>query len=65
MIHGIHQQIQQLNKMVLDYCIFHVYSEAQGYMKYLQDASTLYRPMALPVMLAVASFGLVAYKKRM
>jgi len=47
---NITEQIEQLNKMVLDYCIFHVYSEAQGYMKYLQDASTLYRPMALPVM---------------
>ena len=47
---NISQQIQQLNNMVLDYCIFHVYSEAQGYMKYLQDASNMYKPMALPVM---------------
>jgi hypothetical protein len=47
---NIPQQIQQLNKMVLDYCIFHVYSEAQGYMKYLQDASSMYIPMSLPVL---------------
>jgi hypothetical protein len=42
-------QIEQLNKMVLDYCIFHVYSEAQGYMKYLQDVSTLAVPMSNPI----------------
>ena len=47
---NITEQITQLNNMVLDYCIFHVYSEAQGYMKYLQDASNMYKPMALPVM---------------
>jgi type 1 glutamine amidotransferase len=42
-------QIEQLNQMVLDYCIHHVYSEAQGYMKYLYDVSTLVVPMANPV----------------
>lgn len=42
-------QIQQLNQIVLDYCIFHVYSEAQAYMKYLYDVSTLAVPMATPV----------------
>ena len=42
-------QIEELNKIVLDYCIFHVYSEAQGYMKYLYDVSTLAVPMATPV----------------
>lgn len=42
-------QIQQLNQIVLDYCIFNVYSEAQGYMKYLYDVSTLAVPMATPV----------------
>jgi len=43
-------QIEELNQIVLDYCIFHVYSEAKGYMKYLYDASTLVVPMATPVM---------------
>lgn len=46
---NISGQIQELNKIVLDYCIFHVYSEAQGYMKYLYDVSTLAVPMATPV----------------
>jgi hypothetical protein len=45
-----HQQITQLNKIVLDYCIQQVYSEAQGYMKYVDDASTLVVPLAHPVM---------------
>ena len=36
--------------MVLDYCIHHVYGEAQGYMKYLHDVSTLAVPLATPVM---------------
>lgn len=46
---NITQQIQQLNKMVLNYCIQQVYSEAQGYMKYIDDASTLVVPIAHPV----------------
>ena len=44
------QQITQLNKTVLEYCIQQVYSEAQGYMKYVDDASTLVVPLAHPVM---------------
>lgn len=44
------QQITQLNKLVLDYCIQQVYSEAQGYLKYVDDASTLVVPLAHPVM---------------
>lgn len=48
----ISQQIFELNKIVLDYCIFNVYSEAQGYMKYLTDVSTLAVPLAPPVMTA-------------
>jgi hypothetical protein len=46
----ISNQIAELNKMVLDYCIQQVYSEAQGYMKYLDDASTLVVPISHPVM---------------
>ena len=44
------QQISALNKIVLDYCIQQVYSEAQGYMKYVSDVSTLVVPIAHPVM---------------
>ena len=42
-------QIQQLNQMVLDHSIPKVYGEAQGYIKYLHDASTLVVPLASPV----------------
>jgi len=44
------QQISALNKIVLDYCIQQVYGEAQGYMKYVSDVSTLVVPIAHPVM---------------
>ena len=47
---NISQQVAELNKMVLDYCIQQVYSEAQGYMKYINDVSTLVVPIAHPVM---------------
>jgi hypothetical protein len=47
---SISEQITELNKIVLNYCIQQVYSEAQGYMKYLDDASTLVVPIAHPVM---------------
>jgi len=46
---NIQQQIEELNKIVLNYCIQQVYSEAQGYMKYIDDASTLVVPIAHPV----------------
>ena len=44
------EQIVELNKIVLNYCIQQVYSEAQGYMKYVDDISTLVVPIAHPVM---------------
>jgi hypothetical protein len=47
---NVSQQIIQLNKMVLDYAIQQVYGEAQGYLKYIDDASTLVVPLAHPVM---------------
>jgi hypothetical protein len=46
---NISKQIAELNKIVLNYCIQQVYSEAQGYMKYVDDASTLVVPIAHPV----------------
>jgi hypothetical protein len=46
---NIPQQIEELNKIVLNYCIQQVYSEAQGYMKYVDDVSTLVVPIAHPV----------------
>jgi len=47
---NISEQVNELNKMVLEYCIQQVYSEAQGYMKYINDVSTLVVPIAHPVM---------------
>ena len=47
---NIKGQVEQLNKMVLDYCIPQVYGEAQGYHKYIVDASTMYVPMAPPIL---------------
>ena len=49
-INNITQQINELNKIVLNYCIQQVYSEAQGYMKYINDVSTLVVPISHPVM---------------
>lgn len=46
---NISNQIYELNKIVLNYCIQQVYSEAQGYMKYVDDVSTLVVPIAHPV----------------
>ena len=46
---NVTQQVEELNKMVLEYCIQQVYSEAQGYVKYISDVSTLAVPIAHPV----------------
>jgi len=46
---SIPQQIIELNNIVLNYCVQQVYSEAQGYMKYIDDVSTLVVPIAHPV----------------
>ena len=47
---NVTEQVEQLNKMVLNYCIQQVYGEAQGYIKYISDVSTLAIPIAHPVM---------------
>lgn len=46
---NIPQQVQSLNKMVLDYSIPQVYSEAIGYHKYLMDASQMYTLIDPPI----------------
>ena len=43
-------QVDQLNQLVLDYCIPQVLGEAKGYMHYLKDVSTLPTPLDLPTM---------------
>ena len=47
---NIREQIDALNQMVLNFCIQQVYGEAQGYLKYINDVSTLAIPIAHPVM---------------
>ena len=46
---NIGQQIQELNKYVLDYCIPHIYSEAVAYLKYKREASKMHMPMSAPI----------------
>lgn len=46
---SIPKQIEELNRIVTNYCVQQIYSEAQGYMKYLGDVSTLVIPIAHPV----------------
>lgn len=46
---NIPQQIEELNKYVLNYCINNVYNEAVAYIKYKQDISTMHVPMTAPI----------------
>ena len=48
-IDNITEQIVNLNKMVLDYCITSVYNEAIGYLKYSQDQGLLVVPLERPL----------------
>jgi hypothetical protein len=61
-VSNIPGQIVALNKIVLDYAIGQVYGEAEGYMKYRHDASTMYEPIARPVMSNVNDKQLVLKK---
>jgi hypothetical protein len=47
---NIKEQVEALNKIVFDYCIPQIYGECQGYRKYIEDASTMYTPIAHPVL---------------
>jgi hypothetical protein len=50
MANNVTEQITELNNLVLQYSVKQVYGEAQGYIKYLEDASTMYTPIAPPMM---------------
>ena len=43
------QQIEELNKLVIDYCVPKLYSEVQGYINYKRDASSLAVPFDNPI----------------
>ena len=45
---NITEQIISLNNKVLHYCIDQIYGEAESYMKYKRDTSSLISPMELP-----------------
>jgi len=47
-IDNITEQVERLNKIVLDYIVPSVYNETIGYLKYCQDQSTLVVPLELP-----------------
>ncbi len=49
---NIKEQIQQLNNLVLEYCIPKVYGELISYLKYKEDISTLPVPQNNPIYLA-------------
>jgi hypothetical protein len=44
----IRGQVERLNQLVLDYAIPAVYGEARGYLKYIQDQSSLVVPLDIP-----------------
>jgi len=46
---NISGQIQELNTLVLNYCINNVYNEAVSYLKYKEDSSTMHMPMTAPI----------------
>ena len=46
----IQGQIRVLNEFVLNYAVNQVYGEAEGYMKYKRDASTLVIPLSTPIL---------------
>lgn len=45
---NITEQVTALNKLVLNYCIPNVFNEAEAYIKYKNDVSTLAVPMKRP-----------------
>ena len=47
---SILEQIRDLNSIVLEYAVNQVYGEAQGYMKYKYDVSTLVTPLSYPIL---------------
>ena len=51
--HNIKEQIETLNKMVLDFCVPQVYSELISYLKYKEDISSLPKPIDRPIRFSV------------
>lgn len=47
-VDNITEQIKELNKLVLEYAVPTVYKEVIGYVKYLEDQSTIAMPLSMP-----------------
>lgn len=45
---SVTKQVEELNKIVLDYVVPVVYNETMGYLKYMEDQSTLVQPLEAP-----------------
>ena len=46
---NITQQVETLNKLVVDYCVPKLLGEADGYIKYKRDVSTMATPIKRPI----------------
>ena len=46
---NISQQIEDLNKYVIDFCVNQVFNEAVAYLKYKEDSSKMHVPMRAPL----------------
>jgi len=56
---NIQEQINALNQIVLHYCVYQVYGEAQSYLKYIYDVTTLAQPIAHPMMATTSDKELI------
>jgi hypothetical protein len=52
--YNITEQIVELNKLVINFCVQQIYSELRAYIQYLHDASTLVVPIAPPILSTLA-----------
>lgn len=50
---NIPEQIAELNERVIEYCVEHVWSSVQHYLKYLNDISHMPTPIAAPVQVSI------------
>ena len=46
---NVTEQIDTLNKIVIQYCVPRIFGEVQGYVRYKEDASTLAVPLDKPM----------------
>jgi len=47
---NIREQVEKLNSRVISYCSNKVFEEAQGYLRYLKDTTTIATPLDYPSM---------------